>query len=66
MSTEPAAVLDIDERLDGVFNTVVVLREIPPEVLRKHKRDVERLLVTIEGWGPKTVAQVESVRRLLN
>jgi tetratricopeptide (TPR) repeat protein len=53
------------KNLSGVINTLVLLENVEPAVLKQHQKEVEALLDAVKENGPETVEHVNKVRERL-
>jgi len=50
----------------GVINTLVFLESVDPEILKQHRRPIEKLMAVAKDNGDQTVEHIKKVERLLN
>lgn len=66
VSPAVAKALSQPDNKSGVINTLVLLQSMPPELIRRHRRELERLFARVEGNGAQTVVHIEKLRKVLN
>ena len=60
------AALADPQNKSGVINTLVYLENVPPNILKANKVEIEKLLEAAKDNGPQTVDHIKKVRELLN
>jgi hypothetical protein len=60
------AALEHPENKSGVINTLVFLETVDPEILKKHRRGIEKLFAVAKDNSQQTAEHIKKVERLLN
>lgn len=49
----------------GVINVLVLIQSMPPEIVRRHRGELERLFARVQGNGKQTADHIEKLRKVL-